>query len=331
MSGYSEDNILEIIDTLFKKQHSGLLLGRGDDCCIFKASQQYCVSTDMFLEDVHFKHSYFSASDIGYKSLAVNISDIAACGATPTAFTLNLALAQGINMPWIQEFFQGMSELANKYEMVLAGGDLSFAHKLYISITIWGQSEKDKKFLTRGHCKPDDIIFIVGDLGMARAGLDLLSNNSELIQKKWPKICAAHLHPIPQVEAALTISKLAQEANYPLPALMDISDGLARDLPRLLAKSGQLNCYGAEVNINEHILDQEFINFCMKYRLNPIEEALLGGEDYALLGACTPALIPALQNSLPLFKALGKVTDTGHFMCNDKLVPANLGFDHFSQ
>jgi len=329
MSNYSEDSILQIIDTLFVKEHSSLLLGRGDDCCIFQA-KQHCVSTDMFLEDIHFRLSYFSAYDVGYKCLAVNISDIAACAAKPIAFTLNLALPQHFENIWLHEFFKGMSELANKYEMVLAGGDLSLADKLYISITIWGESINNAKFLTRGHCNLGDSIFCVGALGLARAGLSLLEKQGRVAMQKWPKLCAAHLSPLPQVEAALIISKLAQDANCPPPALMDISDGLARDLPRLLSSTGNLNCCGGDLTISHNLLEQELIDFCKEYHLDPLAEAFKGGEDYALLGSCPSSLVPSLQKALPSFKILGKVIATPHLVLNNKIVPADAGFDHFA-
>lgn len=101
----SEDSILACLARHFPATHPSLLLGRGDDCAVFRAGTPLCVSSDLFLEDVHFRRSYFTPEEIGHKALAVNVSDIAACGGRPVAFTLALGLPDDVDAAWLDRFF----------------------------------------------------------------------------------------------------------------------------------------------------------------------------------------------------------------------------------
>ncbi len=182
----SEEQFLELIDTYFPRDHKFLTLGRGDDCAVFTGDKEMCVSSDLFLEDVHFRRDYFTAEDIGYKALAVNVSDIAAMGAHPVAFTMDLMAPSDLDDEFWNGFFKSMSMLARQNDMVLAGGDLSRADKLGVSITAFGTAPGSKRFLTRGNCVPGDILFTVGDLGLARAGLMTLEPLASKAVKPFP-------------------------------------------------------------------------------------------------------------------------------------------------
>ena len=150
-SALSEDAILHLLARHFPATHPSLLLGRGDDCAVLRGGQPLCVSTDLFLEDVHFRRSYFTPEDMGHKSLAVNISDVAACGGRPLGFTLGLGLPDYADMDWLDLFFRGMAALAGRHRMALAGGDLSRSDRLHICITVWGEPLSDgAPFLLRG-------------------------------------------------------------------------------------------------------------------------------------------------------------------------------------
>lgn len=338
MTALSEDFLLRTLGRYFPVQHPSLLLGRGDDCCVLRATQPLCVSADLFLEDVHFRNSYFTPHEVGHKSLAVNISDLAACGARPTAFTLCLALPPSIQMSWLEDFFAGMGELAQQHRMVLAGGDLSRADKVHISITVWGESTSNGTYLTRGGSMPGDSLFVIGELGLARAGLHILEAQGRAALGEWPQACAAHLKPQPQVDAGLTLARLGGGSRPPV--LMDVSDGLARDVPRLLGLSGvfamqaqgpSAGGLGAEIILPEGLLHPELIAYARGQGLHPVNEAYLGGEDYALLGACAPDLLPPLHAALPHLHSIGTVTDTGTILCNNAPAPAGTGFDHFQK
>ncbi len=334
----SESHFLQLVDKHFPLKHASLALGRGDDCAILRTQGNICFSTDLFLEDIHFRRSYFSAFDVGHKALAVNISDIAAMGARPQGFSLGLGLTNNVDEGWLNDFFEGMSALAKKHDMVLVGGDVAKSQHMHICISVWGdvsnsplkaKQEGQRKFLTRGGAMPGDIIFLVGALGLARAGLHALEAQGVNACKQWPVACAAHLRPEPLVNAGLIISRFGLQARPPV--LMDVSDGLARDLPRLLGMNEPTQgLLGARIILPVSMLHEEVINYNEKQGLCPITQAWLGGEDYALLGACVPALFPILRAALPSVNDIGIITNDGEISLNGASIPCAEGFDHFA-
>ena len=136
----SEDHILARIASHFPNEGPDVLLGRGDDCAVLGVSGPLCVSTDLFMEDVHFRRSYFTPEDIGWKALAVNLSDLAADGARPMGFTVGLSLPPDADMALVDGLCAGMAELAAQASVPLVGGDLSRADKLHLCLTVFGRS-----------------------------------------------------------------------------------------------------------------------------------------------------------------------------------------------
>lgn len=336
MSLKSENDLLERIALRFPETHGDLLVGRGDDCAVLQSHPDSCrcVSTDLFLENVHFRRSYFRAEEIGYKALAVNISDIAASGGRPKGFTLSLGLPPDTEQDWFDAFIDGMAEAAQPYQMALAGGDLSSSPFLHVCITIWGDVNPEF-LLTRGNGMPGDTLFVVGELGLARVGLEELETHGNAARELWPAACAAHLKPRPQVDAGLMLVRAGRYGRPP--ALMDLSDGMARDLPRLLGMSGSGTkvsgrSLGAELVLPRGLLPAETVRHAEAHGRDPVMEAFLGGEDYALLGCCAPDMLPALQAAIPQFMAIGTVTDSGYIVCNGLRLGEDMtGFDHFGK
>lgn len=337
----SEDSILACLARHFPATHPSLLLGRGDDCAVLKAGTPLCVSSDLFLEDVHFRRSYFTPEEIGHKALAVNVSDIAACGGRPLAFTLALGLPDDVDALWLDRFFSGMAALAQEQRLALAGGDLSRSPFLHVGITIWGESYTGGDFLVRGGSMPGDSLFVVGRPGLARVGLQVLEKEGRAALEHWPAACAAHLLPVPQVDAGLMLARAG--ANARPPALMDLSDGIMRDLPRLLGRTGESRArregdtgtatdsgLGAAILLPQGMLHPEVVRHARENGLNPVHEALLGGEDYALLGSCAPDMLPILHAAIPGFMSIGTITDDGELTCNNEPLDALQGFDHFA-
>ena len=344
----SEDHILDIVGRYFPDKHPSLLLGRGDDCAVLRAQGTLCVSTDLFLEDVHFRRSYFKPEEVGHKALAVNISDVAAMGVRPVAFTLALGVPAYADTAWLEGFFSGMAALAGHHRMALVGGDLSRAPQCHVCITVWGEpagplggpgslgtsGQSGGVYLTRGGAMPGDSLFLVGQVGLARVGLAVLEEQGNAARTLWPAACAAHLKPLPQVDAGLTISRAS--INKRPAVLMDISDGLARDLPRLLGRTGAAATnhgaagLGAQVILPDALLPAEVVRYAREHGLCPVTEAWQGGEDYALLGACVPDLLPALHAALPSLRSIGTVTEGGGIWLNAEQWAAGGGFDHFA-
>nr|WP_321514385.1 thiamine-phosphate kinase [uncultured Pseudodesulfovibrio sp.] len=312
----SEAQFLELIDTHFKGNHEYVALGRGDDCAVLTGGKDYCVSSDLFLEDVHFRREYFSAADIGYKALAVNISDIAAMGAKPVAFTMDLMIPSNLDDEFWNDFFKSMGMLARQNDIILAGGDLSRADKLGVSISIFGVAGSTG-FLKRQNCAYGDILFTIGDIGLARAGLMALEASGEKAREVLPAAVLAHLRPKPKV----MIGTLLNAAG--VKGLMDISDGLAHDLPRFLGPE-----LGADLTIEANNLNSNVTKFAQTIDVDPVEFAILGGEDYALLGAVSP-FEAGKAESVPGFTRIGTVTKTLGLTVNGKPFTTP-GFDHFT-
>jgi len=314
----SEEQFLELIDQYFPRDHEVLKLGRGDDCAVIAGSKDICVSSDIFLEDVHFRRDYFSAEDIGYKALAVNISDIAGMGAKPVAFTMDLMAPTDLDDDFWNGFFKSMSMLARQNDMALAGGDLSKSDKLGVSITIFGVAGGSGTFLTRGGCEPGDTLFTVGDLGLARAGFMTLEAIGDKGSEVFPAAVRAHLRPKPKVLSGTLLNAAG------IRGLMDVSDGLARDLPRFLGPD-----MGADLTIPTSDLNGNVLAFALGVGADPIEEAILGGEDYALLGAASPDDMDKVS-SVPGITVIGTVTDNPGIIVNGTPFETP-GFDHFDE
>ena len=329
----SEDDFLSLIDKAFPQAHPHLVLGRGDDCAEIVGSRQMAVSTDLFVEDVHFRRSYFSPEDIGHKALAVNLSDMASAGAVPLGFSAGLMAPVPFPRESAQGILQGMADLAHEHKLALTGGDLSRGDKLGFCLTIWGKhapgASAQAPFLRRGPVRPGDILFACTPsgpcgLGLARVGLTLLERHGRVALAQHPVACTAHLRPTPLVRAGCALARV------PECRLMDISDGLARDLPRMLRAYG-MSC-GADLTLHPELLHPELLNFAREEGVDPVHLAFSGGEDYGLLGSCPPERFAELQETLAelvQLVTLGHVTTLPGLMLNGKPI-IDAGFDHFA-
>ncbi|WP_462325714.1 thiamine-phosphate kinase [Desulfoplanes sp.] len=310
---HSEQDFITLIDRYFPNDR--LSLGRGDDCAVFSCPDSLCVTTDLFVEDVHFRRSYFSPQDIGHKSLAVNLSDLASMGAVPLGFSLALVAPRGVPVSFWEGFFQGMAGLAGKYDIALTGGDLSDGDKISVGITAWGAPAG--KVLKRCQTRVGDTLFVIGRIGMARTGLCVLEQGDA--PGGFVECLGHHLRPDPLVDHGRILSRLPG-----VRGAMDVSDGLDQDLPRFLVP-GQ----GADLFIGPDLIHDGVKRFCTNNGLNPARFCLKGGEDYALLAAIEPGFWNVLVQSLPDAWKLGTVV-AGKYSLNGQEVLLQ-GFDHFSQ
>ena len=214
------------------------------------------VTTDLLVEDIHFLRDRITPEQLGRKSLAVNLSDVAAMGAAPVASFLSLSLPPGVTGVWIDAFLAGYHALSTQFGVPLLGGDTTSARdRLTVSVTAIGRAE-NTHLKRRGDAKPGDRIFVTGYLGDSAQGLqDMLSG------RDTPFI-ALHNKPEPFVNEGIWLG-----GRNEVHAMMDISDGIASDLLHILQMSG----VGAEVSLD------------MIPTNTPIELAVAGGEDYKLL------------------------------------------------
>ena len=334
----SEQDFLKAIDRHFPNQGEGLLLGRGDDCAILDALGPLCVSTDLFVEGAHFRRSYFSPADIGHKALAAAASDLAAMGAAPVACALSLVLPDDVDDAFLDELLAGMAALSRRLGLPLAGGDVSRGPALVLDLCVFGRPGPAGRLLRRGTLRPGDHLVLVGEAGLARAGLLALEASGRAACERWPVATAAHLRPEPRLEDGQLLAALPG-----VRALMDVSDGLARDLPRLLGLgTGNDKHYGADLCMDDGLLHPEALAFHAsqdsqprtqpreKPVQSPVEAAVLGGEDYALVAGVDPSGLSGVLAALPHARHIGTVSAAPGLRLNGAAF-THAGFDHFGE
>jgi thiamine-monophosphate kinase len=295
----------------------GVRLGIGDDAAVLEipAGQHLVAATDTLNAGVHFPVDT-SAFDIAYKCLAVNLSDLAAMGATPRWALLSLSLPQA-NAAWIQSFAAGFKSLAQAHGVSLVGGDTT-SGPLSVSLTALGYIEPGKQ-LTRSGAKPGDLIVVSGTLGGAARVLDLLAANKSATEQ--------HLLDRPQPRVSLG-QVLKGHAN----ACIDVSDGLLADLGHILKAS---EC-GARLEVEDLPYDDSLAGLEDGLRWN---YQLSGGDDYELLFTLPPghrALLATWGQQLGIDLAvIGEIETDGGTRCLRKdgtaFEPRSIGFEHFRQ
>ncbi len=260
-----------------------VVLGVGDDCALLAPApgMQLAVSSDMLVEGRHF-FANVDPEALGHKALAVNLSDLAACGARPLAFTLALALPR-IDEPWLQAFAGGLLQLADAHGCELIGGDTT-AGPLNICITVFGEVPAGQALLRSGARAGDDI-YVSGTLGDARLALDALQGQGAGAALPPALLAAARQRlerPTPRIALGLALRGIASAA-------ADVSDGLAGDLDHILKASGVGAVIDAEV-ASSLIAARAFLSgagdlFDSDFLLNI---ALTGGDDYELVFTAPP-------------------------------------------
>ncbi len=308
----------DLIERYFKRPARRAVLGVGDDCALLQpsAGMQLAISSDMLVEGRHFFPDVDPAA-LGHKALAVNLSDLAACGATPIAFTLALALPR-IDEAWLQGFSSGLFALADAHGCELVGGDTTQG-PLNICITVFGEVPVGQALLRSG-AKPGDDIWVSGSLGDARLALEALRGKLTL---PADVLAAARLRlerPEPRVALGQALRGIATAA-------IDISDGLIGDLGHILKASG----VGAR-------LDTDAALPLMRAADKRLDYVLSGGDDYELAFTAPPSARQAVQAAAA--QTGTTVTRTGHIELQPGLRLADAqgrpvagdfrSFDHFA-
>ena len=250
ISDLGEFGLIKKIKQQSKGRSPSTLIGIGDDAAALSLSpsKKLLATTDMLLEGVHFDLSYTDLYSLGWKSAAVNLSDIAAMGGVPRFCLTALGIPSGISVEQIKEFYKGFNALCRKYHVDLVGGDTCRSEKgLVISVTALGEVEK-KKMLTRAGARPGDLIFVTGTLGDSAAGLELLKAGARVRgpgsrgkgyksairnpQSEITRLIKKHLQPMPRIEWGRKIALSGCATS-----MIDISDGLSSDLGHICEES----------------------------------------------------------------------------------------------
>jgi len=260
-----------------------LVLGIGDDTAALQIGEQTLLWTaDMLLEGIHFRLDWIDPASLGWKSLAVNLSDIAAMGGTPVGALLSLALPAERTGAWLDAFVDGLAECARAYGVALLGGDTNRAEQVVIDVSVLGVVAG--RPVPRSGAQAGDWLLATGALGGSRAGLyALLAGEASAID------LTPHFRPIPRLQ----VGALARELGAT--AMMDLSDGLAADLPKLLRASG----VGAVVCAAQVPVHPAAAHWAQAHGLDPVAFAIAGGEDYELLIAAPPPVAQRLLERVP--------------------------------
>jgi len=280
----------DLIDWIADSSGGNLI---GDDCAVLPGGR--LVTSDMLMEGTHFD-SNLSLEDLGWKAIAVNLSDVAAMGGIPQHLMIDLAMPDGFGKPAFLRLYRSMIDCAQKFHCDIAGGDLTRGKLLTIAVTVLGNIHENG-CLFRSGAKVGDVVVVTGDFGASAAGLWMLQNN----QFGFEHCRQAHCHPFPKFTQAWSLVSHTGSRG----ALMDASDGLADALIQISKASS----VGMEIDLSCLPMDEETRAVAKLAGVDPLTWALYGGEDYELV-ASLPA--DTWQNWSEInksgFKAIGRVT-----------------------
>ncbi|MDP9110560.1 MAG: thiamine-phosphate kinase, partial [Candidatus Eremiobacteraeota bacterium] len=229
----NEDDLVDALAALVHRPSNRILVGIGDDAAVWQPSRAHrsVISTDALVEGVHFTCDTLSPTEIGYRAMASNISDIAAMGARPRLATVALALPEGWTHDRVLEMYRGMLACCDEAGVAIAGGDLTRGPILGIVITVVGEVRPSNLTLRSG-ARPGDVLCVTGPLGASRAGLLLASHPKALSGELHDQAVRAHRTPHARWREGAWLG-----SRRSVHAMMDLSDGLSTDLARLCASS----------------------------------------------------------------------------------------------
>ncbi|NNL75152.1 MAG: thiamine-phosphate kinase [Desulfobacterales bacterium] len=308
-----------------------ILRAIGDDAAAFytDAGLVSLITTDLLVERVHFLRTATDGFNLGYKSLAVNLSDIAAMGGTAKEAFISIAIPEDCSIDFLEDLYRGIKDLAATFEVNILGGDTtSSVIDLIINIAVTGSVPKEN-LLLRDAAQPGDIIFSTGVLGDSRAGLHMILNNISTDSKKLKKLFQSHILPRPFLHEGRFLS--SQNGVH---AAIDVSDGLSSDIGHI-AKESQV---GVRLFADQIPVSENLIYFCRRFDFNPAEFAFAGGEDYTLLCTVSPDHADDVAEKYlktfnsPLYP-IGEVTNSGKLEIVDSSGRTKefkpKGWDHF--
>lgn len=329
LAGLGEFGLIERIRQRARVRQKSVLLGIGDDCAAFRISPGKIglLTTDTLVEQVHFDLKFIGLRDLGWRSLAVNLSDIAAMGGRAVGALVTLGAPRNMEVRQTDLLYSGIFDLAQRYHVDLVGGDTVRASFLILSLVVWGDVEH-KRMATRSGARPGDRLFVTGELGGAQAGLELLSG----LAKSIPGAASAvkrHCRPVPRLREAEALGR-AGGVN----GMIDISDGLASECQHL-AKESRVGIEIQEEKIPVLPVTQKVAE---ARGAEGTDLALFGGDDYELLFTAperrSEKLVKAVEALGTKVTILGKVTrgKPGVVLIarsGERRKVTRAGFDHF--
>ncbi|MCJ7497026.1 MAG: thiamine-phosphate kinase [candidate division Zixibacteria bacterium] len=281
LSKIGEFGLIDLIRKKIYTKNKRVVLNIGDDAAVLRGSKNKLLvfTTDTLMEKVHFDLKYCSYRDVGWKSIAANLSDIAAMGGIPLAGIISLGVSSRTKVEDILKLYSGLKTLSSRFKCpVVGGGDIFSSKSLVITISLLGEVEKNL-FKTRSGAKVGDLICVTGDLGEAEAGLRFLKKSSKNKIQFNDSITKKHLNPYPRIEESRLLVK-----NLKVTSMIDISDGLSSDLYHICEESNK----GALIYAEKIPISQKTKRVCKSLNISPLSLALSSGEEYELLFTLSP-------------------------------------------
>jgi thiamine-monophosphate kinase len=325
----NEDKLLAEIGRILATGTSDVLVPRGDDAAVVApADGPQVLTNDLLVEGVDFERRWMSPEDLGYRAIVVNVSDVAAMAGRPRYALVGLGLPPDVDPPWVIRLYAGIAEAAGEYGLTVVGGDLSRAGEVILAVTITGEAEGDR-VVTRSGARPGDRIVVTGRLGGAAGGLALAMRDEVPAAPAWAQRLARALRrPTARVREGQVLAERGATA------MIDVSDGLARDLGRLCRASA----VGAEVRVDRIPVHADLFELAGVATIDPLELALGGGDDFELLATLPPDVVQHAMVALREDSGT-ELTEIGVIVEGDVLVALapdgsrsplpELGWDHF--
>jgi thiamine-monophosphate kinase len=319
-----EFNLIRRMSAILGTPKHKVIAGIGDDSAVLNppSGKLLLVTTDMLVENVHFSTSTATPYQIGWKSLAVNISDIASMGGEPTYGFISIGFPRDTDAEFVDEFYTGMRDIAEKYGVDIVGGDTVSSPEIIINISLLGEVEEDS-YILRSGAKIGDAICVTGDVGGSSAGLEILK------QKLSIEGADKHLLPQPRVQEGRFLARSGF-----VTSMIDVSDGVASEINHICEQSKT----GAHVYMKDIPLSSNVVSVAKYTNKNPYSFALFGGEDYELLFTCCPVRFQFLHDQVlcayntPITQ-IGYILDDSSITIEDeygKKIPLEpKGYDHF--
>ena len=275
-----EFGLIARIREIVARQRGDVVLGIDDDTAAVRVgSEVLLLTTDALIENVHFRFDYFEPSEVGWRLMAANLSDVAAMGGTPLFALVALALPKTIPVEHVKGIYAGAVDLADRFGVAIVGGDTTGSPRDgFLSLTLVARAP-DGCFARRDRARPGDVLAVTGHLGGAQAGLNVLLGRGELDSASFPAVVERHKRPWPRVdEGKFLVHEMGVDC------VIDVSDGLASEVGHLCRLSGT----GARVEAERVPLHPETVRVAEHLGEDPLDYALHGGEDFELL-FCVPA------------------------------------------
>ena len=326
-----EYGLVERIKRHIANENRNMLVGPGDDCfaSLVPPGMAVLATTDMLIEDRHFRRRWISPQELGYKAMAVNISDLAAMGGCRSAHAMiALGMPKDLSVGFVDNLYIGMHKCAKKYGVSIAGGDtVSSSKDIVISISLIGYTSP-KYILKRSGAQIGDIICVTGTFGDAFAGLSLLENSQKQLKNKpnWMcKLIHSQLLPEPRMREALALSSRGLATS-----MIDSSDGLAASAGFIAKESKKC----ALLSLEDIPVSDSFAQWAQTgKRTDGCEAALFGGEEYELVFTVRPKNLSRVLKLIPKVSVVGKIAGGRGVKYLDRGRPIAMSsntFEHFA-